>query len=148
EICHEDVDRPDLLANPLVRYCLCRLSPQQLDVLQNDLDLAGRIQAGLLPPPDVEAVGWQAHYRYEPAGPVSGDACDVLASADRPGEVFFLLGDVSGKGVAASLLMSHLHAAFRSLLGTGLRIAEMVERANRLLVEQNLPTHYATLVAG
>src|SRR5262245_52714335 len=59
EICDESIDEPDLLANPLARYCLCRLSPPQLDALQHDLDLAGRIQAGLLPPPDFESPGWQ-----------------------------------------------------------------------------------------
>ena len=148
EVCHEAIDEPDILANPLVRYCLCRLNDRQLDVLQNDLDLAGRIQAGLLPPPDLDAAGWQAHYRYAPIGPVSGDTCDILAPENRPDEIFFSLGDVSGKGVAASLLMSHLNASFRSLVGLGLPVTELVARADRALLDTKLDTHYATLVAG
>jgi hypothetical protein len=37
------------------------------------------------------------------------------------GQLFFMLGDVSGKGVAASMLMAKLHALFRSLTGMALR---------------------------
>jgi phosphoserine phosphatase RsbU/P len=57
-----------------------------------------------------------------------------------------LLGDVSGKGVAASMLMAHLNAMFRSLSGFTMPVCEMVERANRLFCESTLASHFATLV--
>jgi len=117
-------------------------------VLQNDLDLAWRIQASLLPRQDLCLSGWQIHYRYEPAGPVSGDYCDVLTGRNGDGALYFAMGDVSGKGVAASLLMAHLNASFRSLIDVGVPIEQFVERANRLLMERTVSLHYATLACG
>lgn len=149
-VCHEALDEPELLRNPIAQYCLCRLTPQQQDALQHDLDLAWRIQSALLPDPDLRADGWSVHYRYEPAGPVSGDYCDLWETpADGIGDGFyFFVGDVSGKGVSASLLMAHLNAAFRAHLEPGRPLTELVERANRLLLQSTLASHYATLVAG
>jgi len=60
------------------------------------------------------AIG-RIHYQYRPAGIVSGDYCDLIPPTKEDGKLIFLLGDVSGKGVAASLLMTHLNAMFRSL---------------------------------
>jgi sigma-B regulation protein RsbU (phosphoserine phosphatase) len=148
DICREKIEDQDLRELPLLRYCLCALSPEQLDALSSDLDLAWRIQAALLPRFDLRVAGWEPFYRYEPVGPVSGDYCDLLASRSRDGELFFVVGDVSGKGVAAALLMAHLNALFRSLIDTELLAARLVERANRLLLESTLSTHYATLVCG
>jgi len=102
----------------------------------------------LLPAADVDIDGYRIHYQYRPLGPVSGDHCDVLPPA-APGQPWhFVLGDVSGKGVAASILMSHLHAIFRSLVPLQLPLAEVVHHANRLFTESTLPSSYATLVAG
>ena len=59
-----------------------------------------------------------------------------------------MLGDVAGKGVAASMRMTQLHALFRSLIGMGLPLAEIVEHINRLLCDSGLSGQYATLVCG
>lgn len=87
-------------------------------------------------------------HHYEPAGPVSGDYCDLIVPPNEPGSVYFLVGDVSGKGVAASILMAHLHAIFRSLVLLNLPVNQLLERANRVFSEGTLSTHYATLVCG
>jgi len=147
-ICRGHVDEIDLIENPMMRYCLCDLSPAQQKALEHDLELATRIQSALLPDPDLVADRWEAHYRYEPAGPVSGDYCDFWVQSEGDGSVFFAIGDVSGKGVAASLLMAHLQSAFRSHLGSALPLTELVARVNRQLMAASIPTHYATLVAG
>jgi phosphoserine phosphatase RsbU/P len=145
ETCHEPVERERLLSDPLLRVCLDHLSPEEQRALESDLALAARIQKGLLPPSELSAAGWQVRYHYEPAGLVSGDYCDVLES---DGGLLFLLGDVSGKGVAASMLMSHLHATFHSLARTNLPLEGMVEAANRIFSESTLAGQFATLVVG
>jgi len=147
-VCGEGIEEGDLLRNPFVEYCLCRLSDQQQAALQHDLDLAQRIQRGLLPPQDVHAAGWEAHYRYQPAGPVSGDYCDLLTAGDGREDLYFAVADVSGKGVSAALLMAHLNASFRSLIQVGLPLPEILSRQNRLLLDSHLPSQYATLVCG
>ena len=148
EVCKETVDDDFLLTNPLIQYCLCRLTPEQQRALENDLELASRIQWALLPKQDLRAGGWEVHYRYQPAGIVSGDICDVVVPEEEEKPLFFLLGDVSGKGVAASFLMARLNAMFRSLIDTGLPVPQLVERANRLFGEGTTSTHYVTLVCG
>jgi sigma-B regulation protein RsbU (phosphoserine phosphatase) len=147
-VCHESVGEEDLLANPLIRYCLCSLTPEQQSALENDLELASRIQAALLPEQDQVRSGWEAHYRYEPAGIVSGDYCDLLAPRDGDGDLYFSIGDVSGKGVAASLLMAHLNASFRALGRSEPSVLDLTHAANTLLLASTLPSNYATLVCG
>jgi len=152
ELCHEKFEERELLENPMATYCLCELTPAQQRDLQADLDLAWRIQAALLPPPDVATSGWEVHYRYQPAGAVSGDYCDVVSPTEAGGDVFFAVGDVSGKGISAALLMSHLHASLRSHIRFGVPVGEIVERASQLLFEATAAsrhqTMYATLAAG
>src|ERR1700730_13026420 len=142
---HEPVEQDRLLADPLVRYCLDHLTQPERDALQRDLDLASQVQRNLLPQAGLSAGGWETSYHYAPVGPVSGDCCSLIPS---DGQLFFVLGDVSGKGVAASMLMAQLHALFRSLTGMALPLGQMVTQTNRVLCESALAGQYATLICG
>jgi sigma-B regulation protein RsbU (phosphoserine phosphatase) len=145
ETCHESVEQDRLLADPLVRYCLDHLSDAQRVALQRDLELAAQVQRRLLPAADLRADGWATSYHYSPVGPVSGDYCDLIPSEGR---LLFVVGDVSGKGVAASMLMTQLHALFRGLAGMSVPLGQMVAQANRMFCESSLAGQYATLVCG
>jgi phosphoserine phosphatase RsbU/P len=145
EECHDTVERDRLLADPLVRYCLDHLTRPERAALQRDLDLASDLQRGLLPPANLKVGNWETSYHYAPVGPVSGDYCDLFPFH---GQLFFVLGDVSGKGVAASMRMTQLHALFRSLIGMGLSLADIVAHVNRFLCDSALAGQYATLVCG
>jgi sigma-B regulation protein RsbU (phosphoserine phosphatase) len=147
EVCHDPIETERISADPLVRFCLDHLDEQEQRALEQDLALAARIQTALLPSKDLSTSGWESHYRYVPAGLVSGDYCDVIRPDNGDG-LFFATGDVSGKGVAASLLMSHLQAIFRSLVSIGMPLAQVMSQANRLFCESTLPSSYATLVCG
>jgi sigma-B regulation protein RsbU (phosphoserine phosphatase) len=146
EVCHEPIESDRLISDPLTRFCLDHLTLNQQRALEDDLELAARIQKGLLPNPHFHFGAWDVAYHYEPAGIVSGDYCDLVTS--ESGDFYFILGDVSGKGVAASMLMAHLQAMFRTLIPMGLPLQELVERASRVFCESTLPTHFATLVCG
>ena len=148
EECRETIEEERLIADPLVRYCLTHLTAEQQRALEEDLELASRIQRGLLPQQNLRVAGWRVHYHYDPAGPVSGDYCDLIHSEDRAGDLYFLLGDVAGKGVSASLLMSQLHAMFRSLTSVGLPLDQLLALANRVFCESTMAGQYATLVCG
>ena len=144
--CHDPIEPDRLFADPLARFCLDHLTPQEHSALQRDLDLAARIQHELLPPAPFRAGCWEAAYAYAAVGPVSGDYCDLISTPN--GDLHFIVGDVSGKGIAAAMLMTHLHAMFRTLISLELPLTDMMERASRLFCESTLPTHYATLVCG
>jgi phosphoserine phosphatase RsbU/P len=146
QVCHDLIGQAAMNADPLARNCLSCFTPQQLAELESDLDRAWLVQGEFLPKQNLKFNGWEVSYHYEPAGPLSGDYCD-LVSTDT-GDLYFLIGDVSGKGVAASLLMSRLHAIFRSLIGAGLDVSQLVERANQIFTETTMRPYYATLVCG
>ena len=154
EHCQGTVERERLIADPLVRVCLDCLTTEERRALEGDLELASQVQRGLLPQKHVRYGDWHVHYEYKSAGPVSGDYCDLILPSNGSGKLMFLLGDVAGKGVAASLLMTHLHAMFRSLSGSGsgtdggLELDKMLERANRVFCESTFAGQYATLVCG
>ncbi len=148
ESCHEHVGDEWLMTNPLARYCIEHLNPEQQRELQADLEMASHIQRRLLPKAELRLDGWELHYHYAPAGLVSGDYCDVIPTENGGGDNMFLLGDVSGHGVAASMLMTQLHATFRGLVNLGLPVNKLVEMANRVFCESVPAGQYATLVCG
>jgi sigma-B regulation protein RsbU (phosphoserine phosphatase) len=143
--CHDPVEQDRLLADPLLCYCLDHLSQSERSALQRDLDLASAVQRNLLPSKNLRVGDWETAYHYAPIGPVSGDYCDLIPSN---GQLFFVLGDVSGKGVAASMLMTQLHALFRSLAMMSLPLGQIVAHANRIFCESALAGQFATLVCG
>jgi len=147
ETCHDTIEADRLERDQLVRFCLDHLSESELRAHQQDLDLATQIQSKLLPPRGIALEDWDTHYRYEPVGAVGGDYCELIVLGDGH-SLFFAVGDVAGKGVAASLLMTHLSAIFRILLSLDLPLADVVSRANRLFCESTAAAQYATLVCG
>lgn len=112
---------------------------------EGELGAAARLQRALLPPSPQTRGAWSAAHRFSPAGDVGGDIIDLIPCGD---DMYFLLADVSGKGVAASLLTAYLHAVFRSLVPFGLPIEEVVRRASALLCASTLSAQYATLIFG
>ena len=145
EECHEAMNPEQMLADPLQRICLNELTGRQREALEDDLQLAAEIQRGLLPEKGLVHGRWYVDFEYQPLGVVSGDYCDVMV---EDGDLYFILGDVSGKGMAASLLMSNLHAIFHSLVPLRLDLTELVTRANRLLLRSSLSNQFVTLVCG
>lgn len=148
EACHDSIGKESLAIDPLLQFCLEHLTPAEQHAFQQDLDLASQMQRELLPQQNLSHEGWEVYYHYQPAGPVSGDYCDLVSQPDDGRSLFFAIGDVSGKGVAASMLMSHLRAIFRMLTGAGLPLVQQIERANRVFCESTMSTNYATLVWG
>jgi len=146
DVCHDPIESDRLIMDPLLTVCLDHLNHHQRKALEQDLELAIKIQRNLLPENHLSVNGWDFCYHYSPAGTVSGDFCDFIKLDNE--SVLFVLGDVSGKGISASLMMSHLHALIRSLLSFNLPVNEIVTRANRLFCESTLSTHYATMVFG
>ena len=146
EVCHSSVEEERLFIDPLISVCLGCLNEAQQHALESDLEFAAKIQRNLLPKNNQSVSGWEFSYHYSPAGPVSGDFTDIIPLNDD--SAIFIIGDVSGKGISASLMMTHLHGLIHSLLSFGLPVNEIVKKANRLFNESTLYTNYATMVIG
>lgn len=146
-VCHGEVEEDRLIADPLVRVCLNCLDETQRRDLERDLEAAAQVQSALLPPRRLAQSGWEIAYLWEPLGAVSGDHIDLLPQ-EAPGEpIHLMLGDVAGKGIAASLLQSQLHALFRAAQQPQLGLNDFISRVNRLFCNATAPNGYATLLA-
>ncbi|GLH72707.1 hypothetical protein GETHLI_12090 [Geothrix limicola] len=146
-VCHDPMNPARLADDPLVTVCLSCLSDSERRGLERDLEAAGKVQRTLLPPPHLIQAGWEVAYHWEPRGVVSGDHVDFIPPAAPGQPLHLVLGDVSGKGVAAALLQSHLHALFRALVPTGQPLPDLFKRANELFAEATSSVSYATLAA-
>ena len=96
--------------------------------LKRDLEIARDIQRAMLPQEMVTGGGLEAYGFTRPANTVGGDFYDVLQMPD--GRLVIALGDVSGKGSPAALLMALTLAILRTLVDEGLDPAALARRLN------------------
>ena len=118
--------------------------------VSGELAAARDIQRGMLPPDSAPNDG-DPRYRLraylEPAREVGGDFYDHLMVDDR--HLFFVIGDVSGKGVAASLFMALSMTLARSVAGRATAdLGAMMTEANEAIVLVNTETMFVTACAG
>ncbi|HET7766219.1 MAG TPA: SpoIIE family protein phosphatase [Burkholderiales bacterium] len=118
--------------------------------LAGELDAARRIQMGILPRPEL---AFPAEHRFdiaasmEPAREVGGDLYDFFMLDN--GHVFILVGDVSGKGLPASIFMAVSKALCKSAaLRRGQSIEELLCEANSEIARENPESLFVTAFAG
>ena len=119
------------------------------ETMDRELAIARSIQEGILPrdlSPVTRETGLDVAARLEPAQQVGGDL--YLALRTAPDEVFVAVGDVSGKGIPASLFMAVTVTILRTLARQGLAPHEVLARVNEELVEQNASDLFVTLVCA
>jgi sigma-B regulation protein RsbU (phosphoserine phosphatase) len=122
-----------------------RLYEKERDLLkiQEEVRLAARIQEELLPKSPPVIPGYEIAGKTLPAQEVGGDSYDFIRIDDH--RLAICLGDVSGKGLPASLLMANLQATLRGQTIVANSPKTCLERANRLLFESTSPEKFATL---
>lgn len=112
--------------------------------LEKELELAADIQRRLLPASIPTAAQYEVAANTRPARHVGGDYYDAIAHGD--GRITYCVADVSGKGIAASLLMSNFQASLRSFLSSGVALAETVTRMNGLMHASTAANKYVTAI--
>jgi sigma-B regulation protein RsbU (phosphoserine phosphatase) len=80
--------------------------------MQSELEIAQEVQNNLFPQGEVDMPGLELHGVCKPARTVSGDYYDFLIMGET--ELTLAMGDISGKGISAALLMASLHSAVRA----------------------------------
>jgi len=106
--------------------------------MEGELTAARAIQKGMLStdfPPELYAV-------LSPAKEVGGDFYDFCPKGDK---LYLAVGDVSGKGVPAALLMAITRSTLHFLADDGLSMAQIMERANLCISESNHQSMFVTL---
>jgi sigma-B regulation protein RsbU (phosphoserine phosphatase) len=119
---------------------------QKYLILQEELNTAKEIQVNLLPkePPKIDGYDFSAI--NIPAKEVGGDYFDFIKISDS--KLGFCLGDITGKGLPAALLMANLQATLRGQTLYTDCCCEGIKRVNRLLYLSTDPTKFATLFFG
>jgi serine phosphatase RsbU (regulator of sigma subunit)/anti-sigma regulatory factor (Ser/Thr protein kinase) len=106
--------------------------------IEQELKVAQLIQQQFLPHALPELPGWHVAALYRPARAVGGDFYDFI---ELPGGlVAIVVGDVTDKGVPAALVMATTHSILRAEAARLVAPAEVLERANDLLVAE-MPAH-------
>ncbi len=119
------------------------LMKQRLD---HHMALARDVQASLLPKSAPRVPGYDLHGVNVPTMEIGGDYFDYLPLDD--GRLGLVVADVSGKGVAAALIMATFRAALRMELQREHGIARVVEDLNQLLLDSIDPSRYVTAIYG
>ncbi len=114
--------------------------------MQEEFRLASQIQTDLLPKGAPGLKGYDIAGATFPARTVGGDYYDFIPVDEH--SLAICLGDVSGKGVPASLLMANLQASLRSQTYNGISVKECISRCNHHLYQSTSPEKFATLFYG
>jgi serine phosphatase RsbU (regulator of sigma subunit) len=118
--------------------------------MERELRVAQRIQRTLVLLSGVEAEGWEIANDYRPARQIGGDFFDVFPLLDpaRPRHLGVVIADVSGKGIAAALLMAFVRPIMRSALDRSGDPVLALERTNHILVNERRTGLFVTMLVG
>jgi sigma-B regulation protein RsbU (phosphoserine phosphatase) len=114
-------------------------------VIDRELALAREIQMGMLRRPSFDREGIDVAARLVPARSVGGDFYEFQADGTH---LWFIVGDVAGKGMAAALMMVMTQTLFRAVATLGLPLGEVMARLNVELARDNERAMFVTALAG
>ena len=113
--------------------------------LQSELKIAHDIQMGMIPTVFPQRQDLDLFASMTPAKEVGGDLYDYIIEGD---ELFFVIGDVAGKGVPASLYMAVTRTLFRNLAGNYQSAANIVREMNHAIASTNDSFVFVTVFVG
>jgi serine phosphatase RsbU (regulator of sigma subunit) len=128
------------------RNALNELTRNQRDALLKEVELAAEVQRLFLPRSDPETAGFEIAGAMHPARVVGGDYYDYLARSD--GRMRLVIADVSGKGVAAALLMSATAAAVQLETNEPRTLYEVASHLNKELYALQDDGRFVTMLLG
>lgn len=114
--------------------------------MKADLETARDIQTDLVPAEEFEQAQFQIHSLMRPANTVGGDYYDLIRLGES--KLGVVLGDVSGKGMPAAMLMASLQGSLRTLISAGFRGRELIFKLNNYLCENTPENRLVTLFFG
>jgi RNA polymerase-binding transcription factor DksA len=143
EVCHEFVESSRLEMDYTASVCLEHLTGEERSRLENDLELSQKVQRALLPHSVPSVGGLEIAAFSQPARIVGGDYFDFLRFKD--GSHAFVVADVMGKGMPASMLMASLQASLRIIAPESTEPADVLTRLNFLFCHNIRLTKFVTM---
>ena len=146
---HDDLDLLVSLANQIgVYYENVNFHNTQIEekITSQQVSVANRVQKGFLPLNSPVMDDYSFYDFYQPALHVGGDYYDYIEMAD--GKIAIALGDVSGKGIPAALLMAKLSSEVRYCLLLESDLKEVVNKLNQTFCEEHWEHRFVTFIIG
>lgn len=143
EICNDYVEPSRLEVDYTANICIDHYTDDQRRKLERELQLSQKVQKALLPQQIPDLPGLELAAFSQPARIVGGDYFDFFQFQD--GSPGFVIADVMGKGVAASLLTASLQASLRILVTEEKDPCEVIRRLNHLFCHNINLTKFVTL---
>jgi sigma-B regulation protein RsbU (phosphoserine phosphatase) len=140
-VCQDLIEPALLETDYTAEVCLEHLSSEEIHDLENELELAQVIQKTLLPSTAPNVYGLDIAAYSHPAQIVGGDYFDFIPFKD--GAFGFMIADVAGHGVSASLHMASIQALMHALVPASNSPAEVAQQIHQLFVHN---IHYTTFV--
>jgi len=116
--------------------------------LDQELAIGRRIQLSLMPRRFPAVPGWEIASAYEPAREVGGDFYDAFAVRGGQDQLGVVVGDVTGKGIPAAILMADTRALIHAAVDRGGDPADCLARVNRILVGERASGLFVTVALG
>jgi len=116
---------------------------RQFTKMREEMTVAATIQSDLLPTSMIDIPGYDLYASTLPAASVGGDYFDFMSS--QSSRISLCVGDVSGKGMPAALLMANLQATLRAALEVHENPGKVLEQSNRLLFKSTGAEKFATV---
>ncbi len=144
-----DLDFTQALANILVVALENkRFARRQLEqeVVKREMEIASQVQQLLFPAVLPNSDFLKAEVTYIPHSRVGGDYYDLIVNGEE--KLYFCIADVSGKGMAAALLMSNFQAALRTLLRSHTDLETLIHQLNFTLFDLTRGERFITFFVG
>lgn len=113
-------------------------------IAKDELDFGRKVQNSLLPNKDPELDGWDIHLFTSSANEVGGDLVDYINY--KSGDLGIIIGDVSGKGLGAALLMAKLQASLKAFVRIEQSSQLIIKNLNAVFYEDVSASHFASLI--
>lgn len=114
------------------------------DRIEAELTLSRRLQRSFVPLVTPEVEGWDIASHYEPARQIGGDFFDVFRIRERGRRLGLVIADVTGKGIAAAMLMAFTRPLLRSAVDRLKSPGEALARTNEILVDERRTALFIT----
>lgn len=131
-----------------VAISLAQLYQEKLELqqIEHELEIAADIQRKLMPNAAPQLPGFDIAGQYRPCHEIGGDFYDFITLPEH--NLGVVLGDVSGKGIPASLLMATVRTALRVQAENIFSMHDVVSKVNRAVYVDTRPDEFITLFYG
>ncbi len=141
---NQGIDQQKIVFGVLMLFLIIILELKDKLLAREELEAGRSVQQALQPEESPAVPGWEFWLYTRSANEVGGDLLDFIRIAPR--QFGLAIGDVSGKGLPAALLMAKLQATLRALVGNSISLDRLADRINKIYYRDTQANTFASLL--